>query len=147
METFVQILSVTATVSTIGLFLCGFSICQRIRQRGSTDGTSIAPFFLTCIGCACMFGYGWTRHDMTVKFVNGVGFAFQIVYLLYYYIHTRIKVGFISLRMPFTFNFIAKNQQVYCPGGGGLCHNILVCQQRSPIGRKTEYSGIHLHGS
>jgi|UniRef100_A0AC35G5G2 solute carrier family 50 protein (sugar transporter) len=91
MDTFIDVLSVTATLSTIGLFLCGFSICRRIRQRGTTDGTSIAPFFLTCIGCACMFGYGWTRKDMTVKFVNGVGFSFQVVYLFYYYIHTRVK--------------------------------------------------------
>uniref|UniRef100_A0AC34G818 Sugar transporter SWEET1 n=1 Tax=Panagrolaimus sp. ES5 TaxID=591445 RepID=A0AC34G818_9BILA len=91
MDTFIDVLSVTAVSSTIGLFLCGFSICRRIRHRGTTDGTSIAPFFLTCIGCACMFGYGYLRKDMTVKFVNGVGFSFQVVYLFYYYIHTRVK--------------------------------------------------------
>uniref|UniRef100_A0A914YTY4 Sugar transporter SWEET n=1 Tax=Panagrolaimus superbus TaxID=310955 RepID=A0A914YTY4_9BILA len=91
MDTFINVLSVTATISTIGLFLCGIPICQRIRQRGTTDGTSIAPFFLTCVGCFCMFGYGYLRKDMTVKFVNGVGFSFQVVYLFYYYMHTRVK--------------------------------------------------------
>lgn len=90
---FVDVLSVTATASTIGLFLCGIQICTRIRKRGSTEGTAVAPFLLTSISCVCWLGYGIIREDQTVIFVNSVGLAFQSVYLYYYYVKTRVKVS------------------------------------------------------
>ncbi|KAE9553611.1 hypothetical protein FO519_003156 [Halicephalobus sp. NKZ332] len=74
MDFVLDILSVTATTSTIGLFLCGVPICQRIQEKGSTDGTSVAPFLLTSISCVCWFGYGIIRDDNTIIFVNGIGF-------------------------------------------------------------------------
>jgi solute carrier family 50 protein (sugar transporter) len=88
---FVEFLSVTATASTIGLFLCGIQICSRIRQRGSTEGTAVAPFLLTSISCICWLGYGVIRSDRTVIFVNTVGFIVQSIYLYYYFIKTRVK--------------------------------------------------------
>ena len=93
MDFILDVLSITATTSTIGLFLCGVPICQRIQQRGSTEGTSVAPFLLTSISCVCWFGYGIIRDDNTIIFVNGIGFVFQSVYLSYYYIKTRNKVS------------------------------------------------------
>ncbi|KAI6226491.1 Sugar transporter SWEET [Aphelenchoides fujianensis] len=90
-ETFLSVLSVTATTSTFALFLCGLQICQRIRQRGTTDGTSVAPFLLTLISCTCWLGYGELRKDQTIIFVNVVGFVVQAVYLYYYYVKTRVK--------------------------------------------------------
>lgn len=90
-DSLVKALSVTATASTFGLFLSGLQICQRIRQRGTTDGTSVAPFLLTLISCTCWFGYGELRNDETVLFVNAVGFIVQALYFMYYYKKTRIK--------------------------------------------------------
>ncbi|KAI6216053.1 Sugar transporter SWEET [Aphelenchoides besseyi] len=90
-DSLLSVLSVTATTSTFALFLCGLQICQRIRQRGSTDGTSVAPFLLTLISCTCWLGYGELRKDQTIIFVNGVGFTVQAIYLYYYYIKTRSK--------------------------------------------------------
>uniref|UniRef100_A0A183BTP7 Sugar transporter SWEET1 n=1 Tax=Globodera pallida TaxID=36090 RepID=A0A183BTP7_GLOPA len=90
-ESFVSLLSFTATTSTVGMFLCGLQICSRIRKRGSTDGTGVAPFFLTSVSCICWLGYGLLRRDQTVIFVNGVGLVFQTVYLIYYYMKTRLK--------------------------------------------------------
>uniref|UniRef100_A0A914GYF2 Protein VAC14 homolog n=1 Tax=Globodera rostochiensis TaxID=31243 RepID=A0A914GYF2_GLORO len=86
-----NLLSFTATTSTVGMFLCGLQICSRIRKRGSTDGTGVAPFFLTSVSCICWLGYGLLRRDQTVIFVNGVGLVFQTVYLIYYYTKTRLK--------------------------------------------------------
>uniref|UniRef100_A0A7E4V1C9 Sugar transporter SWEET n=1 Tax=Panagrellus redivivus TaxID=6233 RepID=A0A7E4V1C9_PANRE len=91
MDSWIDFLSVTATSSTILLFLCGIPICRRIAQRGNTDGTSVAPFLLTSISCACWLGYGIIKDDNTIIFVNGVGFVFQTVYLCYYYYRTRIR--------------------------------------------------------
>lgn len=86
-----KILSVTATCSSIGLFFCGFQICARIRNYGTTDSTSVAPFWFTSLSCIFWFGYGVMRSDDTIIFVNGVGLIFQILYFAYYYIHTRSK--------------------------------------------------------
>ncbi|KAL3103135.1 hypothetical protein niasHS_002321 [Heterodera schachtii] len=88
---FVDFLSFTATASTVCMFLCGLQICSRIRKRGSTDGTGVAPFFLTSVSCICWLAYGILRRDQTVIFVNGVGLVFQTVYLTYYYVNTRLK--------------------------------------------------------
>lgn len=92
-DSFLNILSVTATASTFGLFLCGLQICDRIRQRGTTDGTSVAPFLLTLISCTFWLGYGDLRNDHTIIFVNAVGFAVQALYMAYYYKKTRLKVS------------------------------------------------------
>uniref|UniRef100_A0AC34RD75 Sugar transporter SWEET n=1 Tax=Panagrolaimus sp. JU765 TaxID=591449 RepID=A0AC34RD75_9BILA len=91
MDFVTNILSVTATISTFGLFLCGVPICQRIHKRGSTDGTSVAPFLLTSISCICWFGYGIIRDDNTIILVNSIGLLCQSLYLAYYYKKTRIK--------------------------------------------------------
>lgn len=90
-EGFLSVLSYTATTSTIGMFLCGLQICTRIHRRGSTEGTGVAPFFLTSISCICWLGYGILRRDQAVIFVNGIGLLFQSVYLAYYYMKTRLK--------------------------------------------------------
>lgn len=93
-DTFLNILSITATISTIGLFLCGIPICNRIRKRGNTDGTGVAPFWVCSISCVFWLAYGFLRNENTVIFVNGVGLIIQSLYLTYYYIKTRSKVVF-----------------------------------------------------
>jgi uncharacterized protein with PQ loop repeat len=101
-ETFLSVLSTTATLSTFGLFLCGLQICKRIASRGSTDGTSIWPFLLTLISCTFWLGYGDLRNDQTIIFVNGVGFIVQGLYLAYYYSKTRLKSR-INRQLSFEF--------------------------------------------
>ncbi|CAI4228902.1 unnamed protein product [Auanema sp. JU1783] len=88
-QTVLPYLSVSAIVSTIGLFFCGLSICQRIRARGSTEGTGSAPFLLAFISCAFWLQYGLLKQDNVVIFVNLVGFCLQTSYLCYYYSMTR----------------------------------------------------------
>lgn len=60
----------------------------------STEGTGVAPFFLTSVSCICWLGYGILKKDQTIIFVNGIGLVFQTVYLAYYYMKTRLKVFF-----------------------------------------------------
>jgi solute carrier family 50 protein (sugar transporter) len=110
-ESFLSVLSVTATTSTFALFLCGLQICARIRARNTTDGTSIAPFLLTLISCTFWLGYGDLRNDGTIIFVNGVGFIVQSLYLAYYYRKTRLKVSSFHQRLSidsfFRLDYIA----------------------------------------
>ncbi|CAB3402068.1 unnamed protein product [Caenorhabditis bovis] len=82
-------LSITALSSTVGLFLCGFQICSRIQQRGTTDGTSPAPFLLPFISCAFFVQYGVLKNDNVIITTNCVGFALYSLYLSYFYLKTR----------------------------------------------------------
>jgi len=116
-ETFLSILSVTATSSTFALFLCGLQICSRIRQRGTTEGTGVAPFLLTSISCVCWLGYGVIREDSTVIFVNAVGLAVQSIYLAYYYHKTRLRTRLnkliaIELVVCFLTTWLIQNENI-----------------------------------
>ncbi|KAI6177419.1 Sugar transporter SWEET [Aphelenchoides bicaudatus] len=110
-----HVLSISATVSTFCLFLCGLEICNRIRQRGTTDGTSVAPFAITIISCIFWLGYGDLRNDSTIIFVNGVGLIVQGFYFAYYYRLTRSKswlnklISFMILCSVFTYWFVRES--------------------------------------
>lgn len=91
-NTLLTFLSFSATFSTIVLFLCGIPICNRIRKRGNTDGTGVAPFWMCSVSCVFWIAYGWMRTDNIVILVNSVGFVIQSFYLAYYYSKTRLKV-------------------------------------------------------
>lgn len=112
---FLNILSVTATSSSIGYFFCGLQICNRIRRLGTTEGTSIAPFWITSLSCIFWLGYGKLRNDDTIIFVNIVGLIFQSMYFIYYYIYTRIKTFLNKLILLeiflcfFTYCLVSKN--------------------------------------
>uniref|UniRef100_A0A1I7Z1Q5 Sugar transporter SWEET n=1 Tax=Steinernema glaseri TaxID=37863 RepID=A0A1I7Z1Q5_9BILA len=85
----VDALSYVAILSTIALFLCGVEICQRIRRKGSTDGTDAAPFLLTFISCCFWTQYGVLKADRTIITINFIGVIIEAVYLFYYYMMTR----------------------------------------------------------
>ncbi|CAD6195945.1 unnamed protein product [Caenorhabditis auriculariae] len=78
-ETLLPFVSVAAISSTVALFLCGFPIIQRIRSRGSTEGTGPAPFLIGFVSCCFWLEYGLVREDSTST------------YLAYYYYMTRAK--------------------------------------------------------
>ncbi|VDL73369.1 unnamed protein product [Nippostrongylus brasiliensis] len=82
-------LSFSAICSTVGLFLCGIQICQRIRQRGTSEGTGSAPFLIAFISCAFWLQYGFLKNDQVVILVNVIGLVLQGCYLAYYYSMTR----------------------------------------------------------
>jgi len=88
---FLDYLSITAIVSTIGMFLTGIAICRTIKQRGSTEGISAVPFALCCVSCFFWLRYGLLKNDRTVIFINLVGLSLEIVYTLYYYVYTIRK--------------------------------------------------------
>ncbi|CAI2348624.1 unnamed protein product [Caenorhabditis sp. 36 PRJEB53466] len=88
-EAVLPYLSVTALASTVGFFLCGLQICHRIQTRGSSDGTSPAPFLLAFLSCSLFIQYGLLKDDDIITFTNGIGSFLQGCYLSYYYKMTR----------------------------------------------------------
>ncbi|CAI5444541.1 unnamed protein product [Caenorhabditis angaria] len=82
-------LSMTALASTVGFFLCGTQICYRIHQRGTTDGTSPAPFLMGFISCSFFIQYGFLKQDAIIYSTNAIGAFLQGVYLIYFWSKTR----------------------------------------------------------
>jgi len=80
-----------ATVSTIGLFLSGISLCQKVKKQGDTKDVTMAPFLITSANCAFWLKYGLLRADSTLIVVNATGFFLELVYLTYYYSYTGIS--------------------------------------------------------
>jgi len=90
-ETLKWAISWMATVSTIGLFLSGISLCLKVRMQGDTKDVTMAPFLITSTNCAFWLKYGLLRDDSTLVVVNATGLFLEIVYLTYYYSYTGIS--------------------------------------------------------
>jgi len=80
-----------ATVSTIGLFLSGISLCQKVKRQGDTKDVTMAPFLITSANCAFWLKYGLLRDDSTLVVVNATGLFLELVYLAYYFSYTGIS--------------------------------------------------------
>jgi len=90
-ETLKWLISWMATVSTIGLFLSGVSLCQKVMRQGDTKDVTMAPFLITSANCAFWLKYGLLRNDSTLVVVNATGLLLEICYLTYYYSYTGIS--------------------------------------------------------
>lgn len=90
-ETLKWAISWMATVSTIGLFLSGISLCLKVRKQGDTKDVTMVPFLITSANCAFWLKYGLLRDDSTLVVVNATGLLLEIVYLIYYYSYTGIS--------------------------------------------------------
>lgn len=95
-----------ATVSTIGLFLSGISLCQKVRKQGDTKDVTMAPFLITSANCAFWLKYGLLRDDSTLVVVNATGLFLEIVYLAYYYSYTGISSRRTVTKQIFAFYFL-----------------------------------------
>ncbi|CAJ0597412.1 unnamed protein product [Cylicocyclus nassatus] len=113
-------LSFSAICSTIGLFLCGLQICQRIHERGNTEGTGSGPFLITFLSCAFWLQYGALKRDNVVIFVNVAGFFLEACYLAYYYRKTRQPR---LLRKVIAAELAAIAAMLYVVNYGGLRDN------------------------
>lgn len=88
---FVELLSLTAIVTTVGMFLCGVPICLRIRAKGGTEGISPAPFLIGTISCFYWTRYGFLRQDSSLVTVNALGLSLQASYLCYFWSRARLR--------------------------------------------------------
>ncbi|KRY76413.1 Sugar transporter SWEET1 [Trichinella pseudospiralis] len=95
---FLDLLSISATFSTIGMFLVGIPMCKSIIRKKSSEGVSPVPFAMCAVSCFFWLQYGILKHDRTIVLINLVGFILQVLYYMVLYSHSKQK-SFIHLIM------------------------------------------------
>uniref|UniRef100_A0A1I8ABJ6 Sugar transporter SWEET1 n=1 Tax=Steinernema glaseri TaxID=37863 RepID=A0A1I8ABJ6_9BILA len=89
--TFLNLLSVLAFFTTVGLFFCGIPICRQIWKRKDTNEISGAPFLMGVVGGSCWLTYGYLKNDHTVMYVTGTQVFLYSSYTVFYFIMTQKK--------------------------------------------------------
>ncbi|CAB3406310.1 unnamed protein product [Caenorhabditis bovis] len=88
---FLNLLSILAFFTTVGLFFCGMPICRQIWKRKDTAEISGAPFLMGVVGGCCWMTYGWLKNDGTVKWVTGCQVILYSSYTVFYWLMTQKK--------------------------------------------------------
>ncbi|XP_072028769.1 sugar transporter SWEET1-like isoform X2 [Amphiura filiformis] len=88
---FKGMLSILCTITTIGLFLSGSRVCQKILRQGNTQNVSIMPFLSTFINCIMWLKYGILKPDGLLMLVNATGATLAGIYLVIYYLYAQDK--------------------------------------------------------
>ncbi|EFO92181.1 hypothetical protein CRE_10860 [Caenorhabditis remanei] len=89
---FLNLLSILAFFTTVGLFFCGIPICRQIWKRKDTKEISGAPFLMGVVGGCCWMTYGWLKNDGTVKWVTGCQVILYTTYTIFYWCMTKKKL-------------------------------------------------------
>ncbi|ULT96893.1 hypothetical protein L3Y34_005017 [Caenorhabditis briggsae] len=89
---FLNLLSILAFFTTVGLFFCGIPICRQIWRRKDTKEISGAPFLMGVVGGCCWMTYGWLKNDGTVKWVTGCQVILYTTYTIFYWCMTKKKL-------------------------------------------------------
>jgi len=82
-------------VSTVGLFLAGVQICNRIYRMRSTGDISGFPFVATMVNCTLWLLYGYSANNSTIIIVNLIGVILQTCYTLFYLRYTPDRTSYI----------------------------------------------------
>ncbi|KJH51730.1 mtN3/saliva family protein [Dictyocaulus viviparus] len=94
LQLFLQILSCTAIITTIALFLCGIPICMEIMRRKGTKDISGVPFLMGVLGGSFWLRYGFLKMDHTMIIVNVVSVSLFSMYCLFYLAYSSPKWRF-----------------------------------------------------
>ncbi|KAI1732743.1 sugar efflux transporter for intercellular exchange domain-containing protein [Ditylenchus destructor] len=95
---FINLLSLLAFFTTVGLFFCGIPICRQIWKRKDTTEISGAPFLMGVLGGTCWLTYGYLKKDDTVIYVTSAQIVLYSVYVVFYFFMTKKKF-WISLKV------------------------------------------------
>lgn len=82
---FKDILASSATISTVLQFLTGSVICHRYIRKKSTGETSAFPFVSGFLSCSLWLKYGLLADEHTIIFVNTIGSALFLAYVIIYF--------------------------------------------------------------
>nr|CAD7401341.1 unnamed protein product [Timema poppensis] len=87
LDSFKELLAVTASISTILQFLTGVLICQKFVQKGTTGETSGLSFVSAFLSCSLWLRYGFFIRDNSIILVNTFGASLQLAYVITYYLY------------------------------------------------------------
>ncbi|WKY08422.1 hypothetical protein Q1695_007722 [Nippostrongylus brasiliensis] len=90
--TFLNLLSLAAFFTTVGLFFCGIPICRQIWKRRDTKEISGAPFLMGVLGGCCWMTYGYLKNDHTVLVVTGCQVILYTSYTIFYWLMSKDKL-------------------------------------------------------
>jgi solute carrier family 50 protein (sugar transporter) len=96
-DTLTPLVEKICTVSTIGLFLTGVQICNRIYRMNTTGDISGFPFVATLVNCTLWLLYGYTANNSTIMIVNFIGASLQMLYALTYLRYTPDRTTYLRL--------------------------------------------------
>jgi len=96
-DTLTPLIEKICTVSTIGLFLTGVQICNRIYRMHSTGDISGFPFVATLVNCTLWLIYGYSANNSTIMIVNFIGASLQMLYALTYLRYTPDRTTYLRL--------------------------------------------------
>nr|CDJ90225.1 MtN3 saliva-related transmembrane protein domain containing protein [Haemonchus contortus] len=105
LKTFLQLLSCSAIVTTICLFLCGIPICIEILRRRTTQEISGVPFLMGLLGGAFWLRYGFLKDDSVMIIVNVVCISLFTVYCIFYLIFANNRCSFLT-KLSFVLSII-----------------------------------------
>ncbi|XP_018593574.1 sugar transporter SWEET1 isoform X2 [Scleropages formosus] len=86
---FLQFLSWTCIVFTVGMFSTGLTDLKKMRASQSSDNVQFLPFLTTCLNNLGWFYYGMLKKDATLVIVNSIGASLQSLYILTYWHYTK----------------------------------------------------------
>ncbi|VDM51750.1 unnamed protein product [Angiostrongylus costaricensis] len=95
---FLNLLSLAAFFTTVGLFFCGIPICRQIWKRKDTTEISGAPFLMGVLGGCCWMTYGYLKKDHTVLVVTGCQVILYSSYSIFYWLMSKEKL-FITIKV------------------------------------------------
>ncbi|KHN87670.1 Sugar transporter SWEET1 [Toxocara canis] len=90
--TLLNVISLLAFLTTVGLFFCGIGICRQVVKRHDTKEISGAPFMMGVVGGSCWWAYGYLKNDQTVLCVTTIQVVLYSSYLAFYWVMTKRKL-------------------------------------------------------
>ncbi|XP_068616043.1 sugar transporter SWEET1 [Brachionichthys hirsutus] len=88
---FLELLSWSCIVCTLGMFSTGLSDLKKMRESKSVDNIQFLPFLTTCLNNLSWLYFGILETDQTLILVNVFGAMLQIVYITSYLHYTHQK--------------------------------------------------------
>lgn len=142
-----DLLSWTAIVATVGLFLSGILQCQQMVTSKSTENIPFLPFLTTNFNCLMWASYGYLKGDMTVIFVNATGACLQTLYILcFLYYHKQkatelrqllyVVIVAVCLYVYIVYMLTGKEERTWYLGKA--CIIVTVTMQASPFAAVAE---------
>ncbi|XP_017323677.1 sugar transporter SWEET1 [Ictalurus punctatus] len=88
---FLELLSWSCILFTIGMFSTGLTDLRKMRATQSAESVQFLPFITTCLNNLGWLYYGVLKNDGTLMFVNSIGASLQCLYILTYFHYAKEK--------------------------------------------------------